>query len=94
MGEAISRGTFLQRRLRAVEAERIKRVNGGVTRHATLILYCSVDGEEPWALVLPTDVPKWILNPEIIGHLVVGEMCRDPALADTAWYRAEQVKPH
>lgn len=60
---------------------------------ANLIIYCSINGRDVWAPVLPAEVPEWVKDPDIMGRLVAGEMCSDVAegVTGSLWYRAEKV---
>lgn len=63
---------------------------------AQIVVYSSDDGEN-WDLVKPEDVPNWVKDPDVMGWLVKGNMCRndvpnwvkDPEARK--WYRAERL---
>lgn len=60
---------------------------------ATLIIYTSVNGRDPWHPITQDEVPEWVKNHDIMGQLVAGKMCCDSAIGDKGsnWYRAQKV---
>lgn len=60
---------------------------------ATLIIYTSVNGRDPWIPIPQSEVPEWVKDHGIMGRLVAGQMCCDPAIGDKGsnWYRAQKV---
>lgn len=60
---------------------------------ATLIIFGSVNGQDPWHPLLPSEVPEYVKHPDTLGRLVAGEMCMDCADGPTGglWYRAQKV---
>lgn len=91
-----------------IEAQK-RRAAGDVYHYANLvILRCSVrypqageqmsDPSNDWTPLLPSAVPDWLKDAEIIGRMVGGELvgrvtepdAHDP-LGSAAWYRAEQL---
>jgi len=72
----------------------VKRVNGtdlsGAKLLARLIIFVSVDGDDPWHPIKNDEVPTWLKDPDVIGRLVSGDMCSNGA----SWYRAEVVTAH
>lgn len=61
-------------------------------KQANLVILTSSDGEN-WHMLKPEEVPEWVRQPDIVGHLVDGEMCMDPRQEPkgSPWYRAEIV---
>ena len=62
-----------------------------------LIIYRSPNGEDSWEPVKPEDVPDWVKAPDVMAHLVAGEMAQADSTLLIAnelrpWYRAEQVE--
>lgn len=58
---------------------------------ATLVIYRSETGEAPWTPVMSAEVPEEIKEPEVIGRMVDGDMCR--VEGDQYWYIAAKVSP-
>lgn len=63
------------------------------TKQTRLVIYESPNGRGGWHPMLPSELPDWVKHPDIIGHLVAGEMCCDPALGEKGsnWYKAVRV---
>jgi hypothetical protein len=95
----------------AYVAEQRRKAAGDTFKYANLvILKCSAgrsaEGEEmaephgDWVPLLPSAVPQWLQDPEIIGRMVGGEIVgfrggaqdvNDPMGEPAAWYRAERL---
>lgn len=56
---------------------------------ANLVIYRSLTGEAPWTPVMREEVPDKVKEPDVIGNLLNGEMCKVDG--DKHWYRAEKV---
>lgn len=56
---------------------------------ANLVILRSPD-LKAWEPVLPKNVPEWVKDPEVIGHLVTGHMVQDGNEEVGYWYRAEE----
>ncbi len=63
------------------------------TKQTILVIYESENGRNGWRPLQPSEVPQWVLHPDIMGHLVAGEMCSDPTRGEKGsnWYRAERT---
>ena len=66
---------------------------------AMLIFYRSLDGETDWEPLKIDEIPEWLKAPDVVGHLVAGEMAQADSnvlIPDEVrpWYRAEQVNRH
>ena len=61
-------------------------------QHA-LIIFESVTGRDQWKPILPSDVPEWVKDPDIIARMMDGEICMNAAIGDkgSLWYYAEQA---
>lgn len=59
----------------------------------TLIIYASVNGDDPWHPLIAEEVPEWVKSPDTLGRMVAGEMCCNAAEGDkgSLWYRAERM---
>lgn len=62
-----------------------------VIDQANLVIYASNNGRDGWEPVKPDEVPGWLKEPDVIGHLVAGETAMNPREGDkgSSWYRAE-----
>lgn len=58
---------------------------------AMLVIFVSLDGEEPWTVVPPNQVPEWLKDPDVMAELVAGSMAQNKE-APLAWYRAEELE--
>ena len=63
---------------------------------AMLIFYRSPDGETDWTPLKHDEIPDWLKAPDVVGHLVAGEMAQytpDIIVPDEVrpWYRADKV---
>ncbi len=58
---------------------------------ANLVIYRSATGEAPWTPVMHEDVPADIKEPEVMGRMVNGEMCK--VEGDEHWYIAARIAP-
>lgn len=64
-----------------------------VLTQGTLIVFASVNGDDPWHPVTADEVPEWVKHPDTMGRMVAGEMCckADEGEKGSLWYRAERV---
>lgn len=91
MGEARQRGPREQRIAQA-------QLNGSGKRLALAVVERAPSPEGPWTVVKPEDVPDWVTDPDVMGSMLAGNMCRDedPALPDPVesrpWYRAIECR--
>ncbi len=63
------------------------------TKETILVIYESPNGRDNWRPLQANEVPQWVLHPDVMGHLVAGEMCSDPTRGEKGsnWYRAERT---
>lgn len=63
------------------------------TKQALLVVYESINGKTDWKPIMASEVPAWVLNPDVMGRLAAGEQCMDAAQGDkgSKWYRAARV---
>ena len=46
-------------------------------KQAMLVIMVSDDEKGPFKPVRPEDVPDWVKDPDVLGRMVNGEMCRN-----------------
>lgn len=62
-------------------------------KQAILVILASVNGRDGWHPIRQPECPAWLLEPNVMGALVAGEMCMkcDEGESGSVWYRAETL---